>query len=646
MRLAIVLLLMSCVHAASAADLDQMIDVVFATHQFKELAISPDGSQVAWVESWPLDQDKYQNHLFVSSTRAPGRKQIAVGASQDEHGLTWAPDGTHLAFLADETNSRKFKLHILDLDSGSTRVVGALAGDLSIPKWSPEGSKIAVLVKTPAASNQNLVGDWVHRDTAPQTIMLVNPETGNAKSAGRSDLNIYEYDWARDGKHIAATGATGDANDNWWYARLYRIDLDGNKTTELLTPEWQIADPVWSPDGKSIAYVGGLMSDFIAPGGDIFVVPSTGGTPTNITPGLHGSATWLSWRNPAELLFTEDVEGESAIATANVSDKSTHLQWQGAESVSSGGLVSGMSVSTDGSITALIRQTFVKAPEIWVGRVGNWQPVTQVNAELKPSWGEAQSVHWQNGAQPLQGWLLYPQHYSPQHKYPMVVLVHGGPAGDSAAKWAKPFDNVEVLSGLGYFVFYPNARGSLGFGESFTRGNVKDIGFGDFRDITSGVESLLSKLPIDRNRIGITGWSYGGYIAMWAGTQTDLFHASVAGPGVSNWQSYYGQVDIENWLIPYFGSSMYDDPEVYARSSPINFLKRARTPTMMYAGEVDGVCPTPQSFELWRGLEHMGVPTSLVIYPGENHGLAIPRNQRAVTKASAAWFEKYLVAIP
>lgn len=449
-----------------------------------------------------------------------------------------------------------------------------------------------------------------------------------------------------DGKHIAATGATGDANDNWWYAKLYRIDLDGNKTTELLTPEWQIADPVWSPDGKSIAYVSGLMSDFIAPGGDIFVVPSTGGTPANITPGLHGSATWLSWRNPAEVLFTEDVDGESAIATASVAEKSTHVEWRGAESASSGGLVSGMSVSTDGSMTALIRQTFVKAPEIWAGRVGNWQPVTQVNAALKPAWGEAQSVHWQNGTQAVQGWLLYPQNYSPQHKYPMVVLVHGGPAGDSASKWAKPFDDVEVLSGLGYFVFYPNARGSLGFGESFTRGNVKDIGFGDFRDITSGVESLLSKLPIDRNRVGITGWSYGGYIAMWAGTQTDLFHASVAGPGVSNWQSYYGQVDIEKWLIPYFGAPMYDDPEIYARSSPINFLKRARTPTMMYAGEVDGVCPTPQSFELWRGLEHMGVPTSLVIYPGENHGLAIPRNQRAVTKASAAWFEKYLVAIP
>ena len=299
------------------------------------------------------------------------------------------------------------------------------------------------------------VGDWVHRDTAPQTIVLVNPANGQTQSAGRSDLSIYEYDWSPDGKHIAATGATGDAGDNWWYAKLYRIDLSGNRTTELLTPEWQIADPVWSPDGHSIAYIAGLMSDFIAPGGDIFVVPAAGGAAVNITPGLHASATWLCWRKPAEVLFAEDVDGASAIATAAVAQKSTHVLWQDPESISTGGLVSGMSVSSDGSATAVIRQTFVQAPEIWAGKTGDWQQITRINAALKPAWGEAESVHWKNGSQPVQGWLLYPKNYSPQRKYPLVVLVHGGPAGDSATKWAKPFYNMEVLSGLGYFVFYP-----------------------------------------------------------------------------------------------------------------------------------------------------------------------------------------------
>jgi dipeptidyl aminopeptidase/acylaminoacyl peptidase len=646
MRLAILsLLLLSYFSAASAADLDRMIDVVMATHQFKEVALAPDGSQVAWVESWPLNEDKYQNRLFVSSTRNPSPRAIAVGVSQDQHGLTWAPDGTHLAFLADEANNGKITLHILDPGSGNVRRLAAFAGDPSSPKWSPDGSKIAVLVKASPAKKLDVVGDWINRDTVPQTIVLVSPVSGQIQKIGQSDLSIYEYDWSPDGKHIAATGAKGDANDNWWYAKLYRIDLTGNRTAELLTPEWQIADPVWSSDGRSIAYIGGLMSDFIAPGGDIFVVPAAGGAAVNITPGLHGSATWLAWRKPEEVLFTEDVDGASAIATATVAPSSIHVLWEGQESISTGGLVSGMSASSNGAASAAIRQTFVHAPEIWAGPTGDWRQITQVNRGLKPQWGEAKSQHWNNGPQPVQGWLLYPKDYSPTRKYPLVVLVHGGPAGDSATRWAKPFYNMEVLSGLGYFVFYPNARGSLGFGESFTRANVKDLGYGDFGDITSGVESLLNTLPVDRNRVGITGWSYGGYMAMWAGTQTHLFRASVAGPGVSDWQSYYGQVDIEKWLLPYFGASVYDDPQIYARSSPINFIKQAKTPTMMFAGEVDNVCPTPQSFELWRGLEHMDVPTSLVIYQRETHGLAIPRSQRAVTKATAAWFQKYLVPL-
>jgi dipeptidyl aminopeptidase/acylaminoacyl peptidase len=627
---------------AAPNDLNRLMDTVFATHQFKEVAITADGSHVAWVEQWPLSETQYQNHIFVAASASGPAQRVNVNGSENDHGLTWSPDGKQLAFLADENGS--LRLYVFDLASKKVRVVGTIAGNLSIPKWSPEGSEIAVLVKGAAPAQENAVGEWIRRDTVPETIVLVDPVSGAMKHVGPADLNIYEYDWSPDGKHIAATGATGDANDSWWFAKLFRIDVEDDKTTALVTPALQIASPVWAPDGKSIAFLGGLMSDFIAPGGEVSVVAAEGGEAIDLTPGLAGSATGLSWKQPDQVLFSEDLDGGTAIGSAGVHDRQVKTLWQGEDNVSTGGLVSGVSFAGNGLTSALIRQSFAQAPEVWVGDIGHWRPVSQVNAKLTPAWGDAKSVHWQDQGQAVQGWLLYPRDYRADRKYPMVVVVHGGPAGDSTSRWAKPFYDMEVLSGVGYFVFYPNARGSLGFGEAFTRANVKDIGYGDFRDITTGVEDLLSKLPIDRDRVGITGWSYGGYMAMWAGTQTGLFKASVAGPGTSNWQSYYGQVDIENWLLPYFGVSVYENPEIYARSSPVNFLGNDKTPTLMYAGTVDNVCPVSQSYELWRGLQHMNVPTGLVIYAGENHGFVIPKNQRAVTAAAADWFEKYLPA--
>jgi dipeptidyl aminopeptidase/acylaminoacyl peptidase len=208
--------------------------------------------------------------------------------------------------------------------------------------------------------------------------------------------------------------------------------------------------------------------------------------------------------------------------------------------------------------------------------------------------------------------------------------------------WPWQFYDAEALAAVGYFVFYPNPRGSAGSGQAFTQGNVKDFGYGDLRDILAGVDRVIDTFPVDKERIGITGWSYGGYMAMWAITQTNKFHASVAGPGVSNWESYYGQVDIEKWLIPYFGASVYEDPSVYEKSSPIRFTKSVQTPTLFYVGGHDNVCPASQTYELWRALKRKGIDTRLIFYPKEGHGIAEPENQRDVTRQSIVWFDKYL----
>jgi dienelactone hydrolase len=243
------------------------------------------------------------------------------------------------------------------------------------------------------------------------------------------------------------------------------------------------------------------------------------------------------------------------------------------------------------------------------------------------------------------GWLTLPKDYDPAKKYPLIVVVHGGPASATVSRWGGGFGHgVAAFSALGYFVLQPNPRGSFGQGEEFTQANRKDFGYGDLRDILAGVDAVEAAYPVDPNRVGLTGWSYGGFMAMFAVTQTQRFKAAVAGAGISNWQSYYGENSIDQWMTPYFGAPVYDDPAVYAKSSAINFIKNVTTPTLVVVGERDGECPAPQSYEFWHALSARHVPTRLVVYPNEGHMFADPAHWRDVMERAAEWFARYLAA--
>ena len=188
----------------------------------------------------------------------------------------------------------------------------------------------------------------------------------------------------------------------------------------------------------------------------------------------------------------------------------------------------------------------------------------------------------------------------------------------------------------------PNPRGSYGQGEAFTQANRKDFGYGDLRDILAGVDTALAKYPVDPNRVGLTGWSYGGFMTMFAVTQTQRFHAAVAGAGIANWQSYYGENSIDQWMTPFFGASVYENPSVYAKSSAIDFIGNVKTPTLVVVGDRDGECPAPQSFEFWHALRAEHVPTELVVYPDEGHRFNSPQHRRDVLTRALAWFEQYM----
>jgi dipeptidyl aminopeptidase/acylaminoacyl peptidase len=424
-------------------------------------------------------------------------------------------------------------------------------------------------------------------------------------------------------------------------AKLYTMPADTGAVTSIHKPALQIAEPRWSPDGATIAFIGGLMSDEGSTGGNLVTIPAAGGKASDLTARRPTSVSTYTWQSPSKIQIVEYVGGSSAISTLDVATGKASQLWQGDEGLHAG-IFGNYAASRDGKVVGLVRSDWHHPPEVWAGPVGGWKQITQGNASHRPLLGQAKSIAWKNDSFSVQGWLIYPRDFDPAKRYPMIVSPHGGPASVATPHWPQARFDPVIFSAFGYFVFLPNPRGSYGQGLAFARANVKDFGGGDLRDILSGVDAVLKSAPVDPERLGLTGWSYGGYMTMWAVTQTKRFKAAVAGAGVANWQSYYGQNSIDQWMIPYFGASVYDDPGVYARSAPMTFIKRVTTPTLIVVGERDVECPPPQSYEMWHALKTLGVPTEMVVYPGEGHLFKDSGHKRDLFERANAWFEKYL----
>jgi dipeptidyl aminopeptidase/acylaminoacyl peptidase len=641
--------------APRTPSIDQLMDSLFEVRTFKETVISFDGSWVAWVERLHgKDHEPSENTMIfvtpLSSTSKPRRITAGDGTTPySEHDPAWSPDGHHLAFLSDREEKGQSQLYLVPAEGGATRQLTHVKGLLAAPQWSPDGKTIAVLFtenlprSTGPLEAKPPVSGLIEGQIFEQRIAIVDSQSGRIRQISPADLYVYEYDWSPDGKTLVATAAHGDGDNNWWIAQICTITVDTGETKSIFKPSLQVAVPRWSPDGKAIAFISGLMSDQGVTGGDVFVVPSDGGEPVNLTPEMKASASWLHWLPSSnQLLFEENVEGETGIARVDVSTHQITTVWRGAETISSFEGWTSTSVARNGKTSAVIRSSLQLPPEVWAGEIGAWKQITHLNASLRPMWGEAKSLHWTSDGMNIQGWLLYPYPYDARRKYPLVVYVHGGPSSMHRLAWPDTFFDFTALSSEGYFVLFPNPRGSFGAGEGFTRANVKDFGYGDFHDILAGVDEVTKNFPIDPNRTGIGGWSYGGFMTMWGVTQTQRFHAAVAGAGIMNWQSYYGENGIDQWMIPFFGASVYDNPAVYARSAPITFIKEAKTPTLVLVGDSDVECPTPQSFEFWHALKTLGVKTQMVVYKDEGHLIAQPKHRLDIMKRTIDWFNENL----
>jgi dipeptidyl aminopeptidase/acylaminoacyl peptidase len=626
-----------------AAGLTVLLPPSHSARRFADVSVSPDGHLIAWVGPGPSDSAGGTPGVVIVDRKRPTVALHTFGAAYD---LAWSPDSRSLAFLGAGGT-----VTVATVADGQSRVIATIPGEIHDARFAPDGKSIAVLYSKPeeiafgptqaAPRDTGVIGDQVDR----QHLGVIDLATGRLKVVTPADLYVYEYDWSPDARRLVISAANGSGNNNWWTARLLAVPADSGSPTEIARPTTQIAVPRWSSDGSEIAYIGGIMSDQGSTGGDVWVVSAAGGTPKDLTASATISPSDLAWTaSPHQLVVSAWASGASDILSLDTRTGDARTLAHIKAHITGGGFVPSVSVSRDGQTVAAARESLSEPPEVWAGPPAHLEQITHVNVNVTPAYGRSESVEWKSDAFTVQGWLIYPADFKPGTRYPMIVQVHGGPAAAVPARWMAEQSTLAVFSRDGYFVFMPNPRGSYGQGEAFTKANVKDFGYGDLRDVMAGVDTVLRRFAVDSTRMGLTGWSYGGYMTMWGVTQTNRFKAAVAGAGIANWLSYTGENGIDEWMLPYFGATAYDDPAVYAKSSPINYIRQAHTPTLVVVGERDVECPAPQSYEFWRGLQRNGVTTQLVVYPDEGHGIRSPAHVRDLQERTLRWFDQYLKA--
>ena len=662
------------------AHVDEVLKGLSRGRSFGQVAVSPDGKRLAWIE-WAREGAEIRLAPLGDLKKS---ERVTAAAKAEQHcregEMVWAPDSRALAFFSDCAKGGQAELYLSRLDGKPAQRLTELKGYEEAPAFSPDGSRVAFLyvegatrpagalaaMKPPAG----VIGEDGVEIERVAVAQVDAPKPIAPAVVTPANLHVYEFDWRPDSQGLAYVAADPPGENNWWVAKLYTQTL-GQSPSAILSPAevsgplhgLQIAVPRWSPDGKAIAFIGGLMSDQGSTGGDVWIVPAAGGKPDDLTPQRPSSPAWIEWNDSQSLFVSELAGGNAQLILLRLHGEAGCTMHAGVHgpvysipaTVGDGRLEMSLSVTADHSLFVFHASSFDHPMEIYSATTnmtmavcagsesGNLTQLTHLNDGVERGWGKSVSLVWKSGEFDVQGWLMLPLHFDASKKYPLIVAVHGGPASAVVGHWGGGGGlSAAAFSALGYFVLQPNPRGSFGQGEAFTQANRQDFGYGDLEDILAGVDTVEAQYPVDPKRVGVTGWSYGGFMSMFAVTRTQRFKAAVAGAGISDWQSYYGENSIDQWMTPYFGASVYDDPAVYAKSSAINFIKQARTPTLVVVGDRDGECPAPQSFEFWHALRAQHVPTQLVVYPNEGHGFSDPAHRRDVLERAVDWFGRYM----
>ena len=627
--------------------------------------VSPDGKRVVYTVSDAVmtsDKSEFVTQIWMAmidgKTRPNGDVPRSVQLTFGDKSSTnpkWSPDGNWIAFTSTRKDN-KSNIYILNMNGGEAEPLTEVKTGVTNFAWSPDGRSIAFRMadaKTDEEEkNDKAKNDfrWVDENFKMSRLYVIPVQKDmNGKREPRKltaeNYNVDEFDWSADGSRIVFGHTKTPSANDWTTSDVSIVEVATGKVTPLANTAAAESSPIYSPDGKSIAVSVSDVPVRWAQSGIIQIFSASGGAPKNLTASYDAQPGVVGWSADSKRLYFAEPKGTGTqlyvvdVAANRIEEiKVTQAVY------------SGMSLNTTATTFGFVRQTSDTPGDVFVASTADFTPVqiSRVNADVKlPAVGRTEVITWKSkDGKQIEGLLTYPVGYQAGQRVPLLLNVHGGPAGvfQQSFLGGRGAYPLATFAARGYAILRANPRGSSGYGTQFRQANIKDWGMGDYQDLMTGVDRVIEMGVADPNRLGVMGWSYGGFMTSWIVTQTKRFKAASAGAPVTNLMSFNGTADIPAFVPDYFGAQSWDAIEVYQKHSPMFNVKGVSTPTMVQHGEADVRVPISQGYEFYNALKSQGVPTRMIVLPRQPHGPNEPKMQLAAMQANLDWFQKYIDA--
>jgi len=621
--------------------------------------ISPDGKWVAYTVGYgDFKQDAFITQIWLADT-ATGKSIQLTRSDKSSTTPRWSPDGKWLAFLSNRIEDKN-QIFVIDPTGGEAQQLTKSETAIGNFNWSDDGKTIAYTANEPAAQpskdRKDYYGDYdvvregysyVHLWTLEVAEGMKAPIVGKQRTK-KKDFSVDSFSWSHDGSSIVFSATINPDLIQGVTSDIYLLKLSDDSVKKIVAQPGPDNNPRFSPDGKQIVFSSAMgNTTFFASNSRLAIVGIDGGTPRSITDSFDENPGLLDWKANGIYFAGSQKTASHLFRLDPATSKITRI------SAPDDLMAGSFSFTRNADRVAFTIASPASMSEVFVSDMRSFAPrkLTDFNDQARSFiLGTREVISWksQDGTT-IEGVLIKPANFDATKKYPLLCIIHGGPTGIDRPVMLTPdtrYYPSDIWAARGALILKVNYRGSTGYGEQFRKLNVRNLGVGDAWDVLSGVDYLIAKGWVDKDKVACMGWSQGGYISAFLTTSTDRFVAISVGAGISNWATYYYNTDITPFTINYLGNDPAMDPAIYQKTSPMSYIKSAKTPTLIQHGELDRRVPIANGYELRQGLEDRGVKVEMVVYKGFGHGITKPKSMRAVMQHNLSWFNHYIWGDP